>query len=152
MRPALYIATLVLAPLFALAGPTTDIKSDLQREPTFKSFVRRSAPLNILARYSCDKDQKKCGNECFPESYDCCPDDADIGCPSSQECQKDDGRYGCCPKGEKCHWHSDDSAESFKDDVKDKWNDFWGNAGPGVQPEMVTIAVLAGGAALGLLV
>lgn len=163
MRSTICVAALFLAPLSALAGPTPDTQINIiQREPTFKSFVGRSAPTNILARSSCDRDEKKCGNECFPESYDCCPNEANIGCPSDQECQRDRGRYGCCPEGETCHWDADDNhsdhdsvfdkAENFKDDVKDKWDDFWDNAGPNLKPELITIAVLAGGAALGLVV
>lgn len=140
-----------------MSGPNSNL---MQRDP---AILGRSSPVHILARSDCDSDQKKCGDECFPKSYECCPDDASVGCPSNKECQKDDGKYGCCTKGETCHWDANDNddddhdsvfdkVDDAKNNVKDKWDDFWDNSGPGLEPKLLTLGVLAGVAAMGLVI
>lgn len=170
MRTSIYLPALLLAPLSVLAGPTSGSNFNtniVRRGPAMKPLVGRSSPAHILARSPlpaddkdevCSSDEKRCGDACVPEAYTCCPKDVSGGCPKDEECQKHDGKYGCCPDGESCHWDDDDDDDDddgnvfsrigdFGDDVKDGWDDLWDNAGPSLKPELLTILFLGGAAA-----
>ncbi|KAL3478700.1 hypothetical protein BJX99DRAFT_224190 [Aspergillus californicus] len=146
MRLTAISLTLLLTPLAVLATPnlTTDSKNTLlARTPTpMKPLTARTpgqSPANLLARTpqdsnACDNDERRCGNACVDEDYTCCPSNVSGGCPSDEECQQDNGRWGCCPEGDDCSWDDDDDddddglvdrLEDFGDDVSDTWNDIW---------------------------
>ncbi|KAJ5341062.1 hypothetical protein N7541_010186 [Penicillium brevicompactum] len=170
MRASIYLPAILLAPLSVLAGPTSGSNFNtniVRRGPAMKPLVGRSSPVHILVRSPlpadnkdevCSSDEKRCGDACVPEAYTCCPKDVSGGCPKDEECQKHDGKYGCCPDGESCHWDNDDDDDDddgnvfsrigdFGDDVKDGWDDLWDNAGPSLKPELLTILFLGGAAA-----
>ncbi|KAL2829189.1 hypothetical protein BDW59DRAFT_159181 [Aspergillus cavernicola] len=172
MRLTALTSILLLSPL-ALATPNTlaseSTDTILRRDPTpMKPLMARSlgqSPANLLARSpqnddSCESDERRCGNACVDEDYNCCPSNVSGGCPSDEECQEDDGRWGCCPEGDDCSWDDDnddddddglfDGLENFGDDVEDGWNDFWdgdedaaGVLKPGVGVALVAALVAA---------
>jgi hypothetical protein len=168
MRPATYLCALVLTPLGVLAGPTPvgNINIVHRDKHVMKPLVGRTTPVHILGRSPrpddndevCSSDEIRCGDSCVPDTYICCPKDVSGGCPKDEECQKDNGKYGCCADGENCHWDNDDDDDDdgnvfsrigdFGDDVKDGWDDLWDNSGPSMKPEVATIVVLAGVAAV----
>ncbi|KAL4812754.1 hypothetical protein BDW67DRAFT_169497 [Aspergillus spinulosporus] len=111
-----------------------------------RPLVARQSSVYILARSPqnddevvCDRDEKRCGSACVNEDYNCCPDDANGGCPSDEECQRDNGVWGCCPEGEDCRWDDDDDndddddrnifdrigggVDDIGDEIEDSWND-----------------------------
>ncbi|KAL6230893.1 hypothetical protein BDW75DRAFT_56224 [Aspergillus navahoensis] len=138
----------LLSPL-ALATPNIAGEHNtalLKRSPKpMQPLVARQSPAHILARSPqdnddvvCDSDEKRCGNACVDEDYTCCPDNANGGCPSDKECQRDNGVWGCCPEGEDCRWDDDndgddddrnifdrigDGIDDIGDDIEDGWND-----------------------------
>lgn len=166
MRHTIYLTTLLLAPLSALAGPNPISNSNIvSRNPTMKPLAGRS--MHILARSPrsddkdevCTSDETRCGDACVPNTYTCCPDDVSGGCPADEKCKKNDGKYGCCPDGESCSWNKDDdddddddgifsNIKDFGEDVKDGWDDLVDNSGLSLKPELGTIMALAGVAAM----
>lgn len=160
MRFTIYYGALLLAPMSTFASPTANLATEpntnlLTRENNLSPSQGRVSPANILARSSdveCSSDQVKCGDACFPDSYSCCPDDFSGACPSDKECRKRSNRYGCCDDDDDDHCRFDDDdgrsifdkADDFGDDVKDKWDDFWGNDGPSVKPELRVMGGLTG--------
>jgi hypothetical protein len=165
MRFSIYLGALLLAPMSALASPTIAVDSNsniLRRENNLSPSQGRVSPAHVLARsprpdsddddVECSSSQVKCGNACFPESYSCCPNDFSGGCPSDKECRKRNSRYGCCDDDDDDHCRYDDDdgrsifdkAEDIGDNVKDKWDDFWGNDGPSLKPELRIMGGLTG--------
>ncbi|KAL2864504.1 uncharacterized protein BJX67DRAFT_383757 [Aspergillus lucknowensis] len=184
MRLTAISLTLLLSPLAALATPNLAAETNnaiLKRSPTpMKPLMARGpgqSPANLLARsprpddddedddVSCASDERQCGSACVPEDYNCCPSEVSGGCPRDEECQEDNGRWGCCPEGDDCSWDDDDDndddddddddvfdrIEDFGDDVKDGWDDFWdgddddaaGMLKPGVGVALVAAVVAA---------
>ncbi|KAL4988167.1 hypothetical protein BDW68DRAFT_177217 [Aspergillus falconensis] len=148
MRLASISLGVLLTPL-ALATPNIAAQSNdalLKRSPMpMKPLVARQFSPYILARSPqnnddvvCANDEKRCGSACVDEDYNCCPDDTNGGCPSDEECQRDNGVWGCCPEGEECRWDGDnddndddrnifdrigDGIDDIGDDIEDGWND-----------------------------
>ncbi|KAL4750502.1 hypothetical protein BDW72DRAFT_175789 [Aspergillus terricola var. indicus] len=149
MRLASIPLAVLLSPL-ALATRNIVAESNdalLKRSPIpMQPLVARQSSAYILARSPqnndevvCGSDEKRCGSACVNEDYNCCPDNANGGCPSDEECQRDNGVWGCCPEGEECRWDDDDDndddddrnifdrigdgIDDIGDDIEDGWND-----------------------------
>ncbi|KAL4761042.1 uncharacterized protein BDW70DRAFT_160193 [Aspergillus foveolatus] len=140
MRLTLIPIALLLSPL-ALATPNLVAESNnalIKRSPLpMRPLVARQSSAYILARSPqdddevvCDSDEKRCGSACVNEEYNCCPDDANGGCPSDEECQRDNGVWGCCPEGEDCRWDDDNNDDDNDDDDDDR--DIFDRIGDGV--------------------
>ncbi|KAL2827863.1 hypothetical protein BJY01DRAFT_255563 [Aspergillus pseudoustus] len=179
MRLSAISLTLLLAP-FSLATATPNLVAEsndalLKRSsaPMKPLMIRTpaSSPAHILARspspddddddVSCASDERVCGRACVPEDYNCCPSNVSGGCPRDEECQEDDGRWGCCPEGDDCSWDDNndgdddddddddgifDTIGDIGDDISDGWNDFWDgddDDAAGMLKPGVTVAMLA---------
>ncbi|CAI7567389.1 unnamed protein product [Penicillium pancosmium] len=155
MRFSIYFGALLLAPMSALASPTIAADSNsniLRRENNLSPSQGRVSPAHVLARSprpdSDDDDDVECSND----QVNCCPNDFSGGCPSDKECRKKNGRYGCCDDDDddKCRYDDDDGrsifdkVDDFGDNVKDNWDDFWGNNGPSLKPELRVMGGLTG--------
>ncbi|KAL4883400.1 hypothetical protein BJY04DRAFT_216224 [Aspergillus karnatakaensis] len=134
MRLSPVTLTLLLSPLSALATPNlaSESTSSIVKRTPMKPLMARQSPSQFLARSPspddddvvCASDEKRCGNACVQEDYTCCPDNVSGGCPSNEECQEDDDRWGCCPDGDDCSWDdNDDDDDNFLDDVGDTFSD-----------------------------
>lgn len=135
MRLSSISLALILAPL-AIATPNLAAESNdaiVKRSPMPMKSLSSSA--HVLARSPqdngevCSSDEKRCGDACVNKDYTCCPDNVSGGCPSDEECQRDNGKWGCCPDGDDCRWDDDDDDDddSFVDRVKDGVNDVGDN-------------------------
>ncbi|KAL4916542.1 hypothetical protein BDW62DRAFT_185882 [Aspergillus aurantiobrunneus] len=145
--------TLLLTPL-ALTNATPNLATGnnaaiLKRSPIpMKPLAGRGmaqSSAHHLARSPqedviCASGEQRCGNECVDEDYTCCPDNANGGCPSDEECREYNGRWGCCPDGEECRWEQDDDVDDdsfldrvgdtvsdIGDDIEEGWNDITGD-------------------------
>ena len=165
MHFSVYLSALLLSPLSAFAGqPLASEKTSNLLPRDVMTPARSVMPANILARSprpdsdddECSNDQVKCGDACFPSSYNCCPNDFSGGCPSDKECRKRNDRYGCCDDDDDDHCRYDDDdghsifdkVDDFGDDVKDKWDDFWGNSGSNLNPDIGVLGGITGLAAV----
>ncbi|KAL4939948.1 hypothetical protein BDV06DRAFT_197770 [Aspergillus oleicola] len=143
------VSYLVLLTPLALASATPSLVSEtndalLKRGPTPMKPLRSSAL--ILARSPqdddnnnevCASDQKRCGNACVNEDYDCCPENVSGGCPSDETCMEDNGTWGCCDDGDDCSWgddddENDDDDDGFLDEVQDGVSDLGDDIQDGV--------------------
>ncbi|KAL4903207.1 hypothetical protein BDW74DRAFT_156861 [Aspergillus multicolor] len=151
MRLSSFSVSLALLAPLALASPNLAAESNdaiLKRAPVPMQplFGRQlgQSPAHVLARSpqnndDCDSDERRCGNACVDEDWNCCPDNVNGGCPRDKDCIRVDGVWGCCPEGEDCRWDDDDDDDDDDDrnifdrigdgiddlgnDIEDTWND-----------------------------
>lgn len=103
MRLSSISLAVILAPL-AIATPNLAAESNdaiVKRSPMPMKPLSSSA--HVLARSPqdnnevCSSDEKRCGDACVNKDYTCCPDNVSGGCPSDEECQRDNGKWGMLP-------------------------------------------------------
>ncbi|KAL4797895.1 hypothetical protein BDV19DRAFT_358202 [Aspergillus venezuelensis] len=121
--------TLALLPLALTSVSASTTPNDLlKRGPTPLKSLQTSALLLTRSPQDndnevCASDQKRCGNACVNEDFDCCPQDVSGGCPSDETCMEDNGVWGCCDDGDNCSWDDEDDNndddDGFLDEIQD---------------------------------
>ncbi|KAL4948580.1 hypothetical protein BDW69DRAFT_203467 [Aspergillus filifer] len=136
------LASLALLPLALTSASASPNDALLKRGPSLMKPLQSSAL--ILSRTPqdnnnevCSSDQKRCGNACVNEDFDCCPQDVSGGCPSDETCMEDNGVWGCCDDGDNCSWDDDDSDnddddDGFLDEIQDGVSDLGDDIQDGV--------------------
>ncbi|KAL4968321.1 uncharacterized protein BDV14DRAFT_152790 [Aspergillus stella-maris] len=119
--------TLALLPLALTSASASATSNDLlKRGPSPLKSLETSALLLTRSPQDnevCASDQKRCGNACVNEDFDCCPSDVSGGCPSDETCMEDNGVWGCCDDGDNCSWDDDDNDNNDNDDDDDGFLD-----------------------------